>query len=245
MPPFISDLLALLHILLVYGRHLALTLDNRAAARGFATIAQFFGTARLEVIRARLARGLLRIQALQRVLLDRAKRGRDLKALKPRQPAQRKPPQPADQSTETKPPRRRPPRRIRDLEDIPDLDCLPTLAQLEAQIRRYGIGRGLADICRDLGVSVLLCEKRFANILSDMLEWYRGNPNRLFLDQYHRRLAYDEEWGTTWGLERAPRTKEETHSTLGFFIGERWPLTPPWVAACPGSLRAVEATGPP
>ena len=35
-----------LHILLIYARHLVLTLDNRAIALGFATIAQSFGTAR-------------------------------------------------------------------------------------------------------------------------------------------------------------------------------------------------------
>ena len=168
VPPHIADVLALLHILLVYGRHLALTLDRRAAAGRFSVIAQFFGTARLQVIHARLARGLLRVQALQRVLLARARRGRDLVWLKPRPPGRRAPrvaqPQPTDPQAETpqqqQPPRPAPIRRT-DPDAAPDLEHLPTLKQLEAQIRRHGIGRAIADICRDFAVSPSLCERRF------------------------------------------------------------------------------------
>ncbi len=77
-------LLAIVRILIGYGLHLAETLEHRAAARGFATIAQFFGTARVATIHARLCRGLLRAMALERVLLARAARGRDLVAYTPR-----------------------------------------------------------------------------------------------------------------------------------------------------------------
>ena len=244
VPPFISDVLLLLHILLIYARHLAFTLDNRALVLGFSTIASCFGTTRLSVIHARIARGLLRIQALQRVLLDRAMRGRDLKALKPRKPARRKPPQPVDPHAAPKPPRRRA-RRVRDLDDIPDPDNLPTLAQLEAEIRRRGIGRGIADICRDLGVSLCLCERDFGRALYSMLEWYQGNGNRLYLDFYRRTFAFDRDWDATPGLEVPSRTADGVRKMLGFLIGERWPRTPSWVAPCPGSLRHVEDTHPP
>src|SRR5487761_2632320 len=107
VPQNIADVLTLLHILLAYGRHLAATLEHRAAARGFSVIAQFFGTARVPAILARLSRGILRAMALERVLLARAARGRDLVFFQPRwradptaqppvaqQPAERKPPKP-------------------------------------------------------------------------------------------------------------------------------------------------------
>src|SRR3569623_1864657 len=83
VPPNSADILAIVHVLLAYARHLSMTLDSRAMRWGFSVIAQYFGTARLPVIRARLARGILRIMALQRVLLSRAKRGRDTKYTKP------------------------------------------------------------------------------------------------------------------------------------------------------------------
>ena len=83
VPPNSADILAIVHVLLAYARHLSLTLERRSTAWGFSVIAQYFGTARLPVIRARLARGILRIMALQRVLLSRAMRGRDTKYTKP------------------------------------------------------------------------------------------------------------------------------------------------------------------
>src|SRR5487761_2441822 len=94
VPQNIGDVLTLLHILLAYGRHLAATLEHRAAARGFSVIAQFFGTARVPAILARLSRGILRVMALERVLLARAARGRDLVFLERRTYAAREP-QPA------------------------------------------------------------------------------------------------------------------------------------------------------
>src|SRR5487761_2739502 len=72
VPQNIADVLTLLHILLAYGRHLAATLEPRAAA-----------------ILARLSRGMLRLMALERVLLARAARGRDLVFLQPRRRAAR------------------------------------------------------------------------------------------------------------------------------------------------------------
>src|SRR5574337_344196 len=77
VPEHIGEALAILQIILTYARHLADTLEHRAVARGFFTIAQFFGTARLPAIRARLARGILRITALQNVLLARAARAEE------------------------------------------------------------------------------------------------------------------------------------------------------------------------
>ncbi len=246
VPPNIADILALLHILLVYGRHLALTLDRRAAAGRFSIIAQFFGTARLPVLRARLTRGLLRVQALQRVLLARARRGRDLVFLKPVVRASRKPkpavPPAADPQAEAPPP---PPARVRraDPDAAPDLDHLPTLAQLEVEIRRRGIGRAIADICRDFGVSPSLCERRFFSALFDVLTLYRGNVPRLMKDLRRRAVAYEPEWDRDFRLGKPERTTESIQCVLGFLLGERWPVVPNPLPA-PFRLPAMATTGP-
>ncbi|HUN40396.1 MAG TPA: hypothetical protein VMU81_08915 [Acetobacteraceae bacterium] len=50
LPERISDFLENLRIFMDYGRHLAARLERRAAGRGFATIAQFFGAASVSII---------------------------------------------------------------------------------------------------------------------------------------------------------------------------------------------------
>ena len=47
-------------ILAAYGRHLADTIEHAPSARGFATIAQFFGTVTIDDILAHIQRGLMR-----------------------------------------------------------------------------------------------------------------------------------------------------------------------------------------
>jgi len=162
VPARIAAVLVLLDILFNYASHLTATLRYRAAARGFSSIAQFFGTAGLPVILARLARGILRIQALRRVLLARAERGRELVAIQRRKRAEPRPglklPQPPDARPETPPPART---GRTDADEAPDPANLPTLEQLEAEIRRHPIGQAMADICRDLGISARLCEGNF------------------------------------------------------------------------------------
>src|SRR5487761_2365822 len=166
MPEGIAAILVIVRILLEYGRHLTDTLEHRAAARSFSVIAQFFGTARLPAILARLSRGILRAMALESVLLARAARGRDLVVFQPRWRAEPSAPPPAPQpAAEQKPPK---PVRA----ELPEF---PTLEQLQADIRRRPIGHAIADICRDLGVSPSLCESRFNTVLYQAIAWYRGN----------------------------------------------------------------------
>ena len=233
VPPHIADVLLILHILLIYGRHLSLTLKCRAAIRGFSSIAQFFGTARVPAMLARITRGLLRIQALQRVLLDRARRGRDLVWLGPhrsrrrnRPPAQPRTPQ--DQDADR-------PARVRrpDPEAIPDPDNLPTLKELVAQIRRRGIGRSIVDICHDLGVSPALCERRFAIALLDVIPWYRGDLGHYLMRFRNRVPTLDPELDGTPPLRLPERHNDAIQRMLGFAIGDRWPVMPQLLPAEP------------
>src|SRR6476659_3908585 len=84
IPERIAGLLHAVQILLGYGRHLVDTVNQRAAAPGFTTVAARFGTAKLSVILARLHCGILRAVALERVLLARAASGRDVEFVQPR-----------------------------------------------------------------------------------------------------------------------------------------------------------------
>src|SRR6202034_3030576 len=88
VPEHIAAMLSLVAILTEYGRHLVDTIEHRAIWRGFATIAQFFGTATMPVILAHIQRGLMRAIALEQMLLRRATRGRDLAILARRMRAQ-------------------------------------------------------------------------------------------------------------------------------------------------------------
>ena len=80
MPTRIAALLHTVRILLGFGRHLAQIAPHRSASPDFNAIAACFGTGRLDAILAHLQRGILRAMALERVLLARAARGRDIGA---------------------------------------------------------------------------------------------------------------------------------------------------------------------
>jgi hypothetical protein len=249
LPQNIADLLTILGILLAYARHLAATLEYRAAANGFTSVAQFFGTARLAVIRARLARGMLRIRALETVLRARAARGRDLVFLGRREPAPRTP-KPAPPTGETPAgadadagPQRRPRRpRPPGAEAAPDPANLPSLEQLVAEIRRRPIGAAVADICRDLGVAPSLCEGRLWDALFNAITWYRGDLHRLIVDFRRREVAIDPEVDRDPNLGLPARSRAVIGRALGFFIGQE-PVTPFWVPVPPD--LAAAATGPP
>ena len=230
MPENTGYVLAMLHILLVHARHLSLTLEQRSVRWGFSVIAQFFGTARLPVIHARLARGILRIMALQRVLIARARRGLDMRYTDPytREPPAPKPPAPpaAESDPQAEPPT--PPRkwtRRSYADTTPDLDNLPTLAELEAEARRRKPGALIADICRDLGIDPSLCGMPFWNALWPIIAWSGGNL-RFMKDFMRCRRAFEPQMNRTPPLCMPEQTREGIERMLGFFIGERWPRMP-------------------
>ncbi len=229
VPENIAHLLAIIHVLLGYGLHLAQTLEHRAVARGFSVIAQFFGTARVATIRARLCRGLLRAMALEQVLLARAARGRDLVISRRREPAPRAAQpaavQPAAATAESQPPRRRPARNP-DPDEEPDPANLPTVEQFVAEIRRRPIGRALADICADLGISPSLCQGNFWFEITCGIMWYRGNLPKLMKGFRRREIHFcDTEADRNPALGWPEPTRAGIRRSLGFFIGEP-PVTP-------------------
>jgi hypothetical protein len=240
----VSNVEALLHavgVLLTYGRHLVDTIRQRATTPNFNAIAACFGTANLSTILAHLNRGILRAAALERVLLARAATGRDIDFIE-RHPL-RPEPQPAPATVPEQPatPRRQAPRACRPAGwNDPEL-FMPTLEELECQVRRRPIGRTVYDICLDLAVVPMFCHSAFWNELFDIMNWFGGGTavSQLMTEKTRRRAAFANEQDrnpkATWDWINISR--DALRHVLGFFIGE-----PP---VNPLDPAAAIATAPP
>ncbi len=197
MPEYIAGVLRVVGILLGYGRHLLATVQHRAAAPTFPAIAACFGTADLPTILAHLKRGILRATALQNVLLARAETGRDINIVTRRTRTAEPPPaptdpqaeQPADQPAAPKAAKRPllPPGS-----DDPQL-FMPTLQDLERQVRRRAVGRTIAEICRDLAVVPGFCTPAFWNGLFEIMHYFGGDVGTLMREKARRVQAFIQE----------------------------------------------------
>jgi hypothetical protein len=251
IPERIAALLHTVRILLGYGRHLAETAQHRSASPDFNPIAACFGTGRLYAILAHLQRGILRATALENVLLTRAARGRDIGCVASRERPAAAPPVPADPPAPAQPAdapvaRKRvpPPSRPAGWND-PEL-FMPTLEELEAQVRRRPLGRTLVEICLDLAVVPGFCTGPFWNALFDGIRSYGGSVGTLMQTKARREEAFSREQdrkpGSNWDWQKLGR--EGLRRALGFCIGEAAdpPFDPlPQLSAAAAAL----ATGPP
>ena len=183
MPAAIGRVLSLVRKLIDYGRQLAGTVQQRAAAPGFALFARPFGTADLAVILARITDGLRRAAALEARLCQRAARGQDLTPTPIRLPAARGP-RPARQVA---PPDAQPEPQPADHTEDPRLARLPTEEEIAAEVRRRPVGAVIADICRDLGITPGQLDRAFWDELSHAIIAYGGSLAG-FLGNLNRRL---------------------------------------------------------
>jgi hypothetical protein len=246
-PTFSTNIEFLLHAargLLGYGRHMFDTIHQRAVTPTFSAIAACFGTANVPTIIAHVARGMLRATALERVLLARAAAGKDIDFVERHKPEPH--PAAADAEPQQQPvgpptPRKHAPRRSRPTGwDDPEL-YMPTLEELERQVRRRPIGRTIFEICLDLGVVPALCHSAFWNELFEIMNWFGGGNavDQLMREKSRRREAFANE------QDRNPKANwdwlrlkpDDLRGVLGFFIGE-----PP---VNPFDPAAAIATAPP
>ena len=248
LPERIAALLRVVHVLLTYGRHLAGTVGHRVSAPGFAAIAACFGTANLSLILAHLHRGILRAVALQRVLLARAARGRDIRLAHRRIRTGNTAPAPADAQQAANPTSRTatpPPTQRTSRSAFPDLHT-PTLQELEQQVRRRPLGRTLVDICLDLAVVPGFCTGALWNQLFDVMQGYGGSIAAMTRERRRREQAYHQQQDRTpnprWRWPDFHR--HMLRQALGFFIGEQPALPFPPSAVLPPAAAAA-ATGPP
>jgi hypothetical protein len=262
IPARIAALLHTVRIMLGFGRHLAETVTHRSASPDFNAIAACFGTRRLHAILAHLQRGLLRATALEHVLLARAARGVDIGLGAPRKratatadPATDPPADPAaeqpaadwpaaEQSAEALLARKAAPSRPHGWND-PEL-FMPTLEELEAQVRRRPLGRTIVEICLDLAVVPGFCTAPFWNVLFDSIRLCGGSLGTLMRERIRRREAFcqeqDRKMGSNW--DWLDMGREALRRALGFFIGEAAdePFDP-MSQLC--AQAAAVATGPP
>ncbi len=273
MPARIAAMLHTVRIMLGFGRHLAETAKDRSASTDFNAIAVCFGTSRLCTILAHVQRGLLRAAALERVLLARAARGRDIQFVFPRerattattttatpptpgdplaaeqsavQPAEPSAEPPAAEQSAEAPiaPKRARPSRPFGWND-PEL-FMPTPEQLEAQVRRRPIGRTIVDICLDLAVMPGFCTGPFWNTLFDSIRLHGGSVAVLMLEKVRREEAFSEEQDKKIGSnwDWQEMGREAFRRVLGFFIGEAT-AEPFDPLPKPYAQAAAVATGPP
>jgi hypothetical protein len=239
LPDNIAAILHAARILLGYGRHLIDTVRHRATAPSFNAIAACFGTANLTTILAHLNRGILRAAALERVLLARAATGRDIDFVEPRTRTPKTLPAPADAETQPPTTRERPPRPSRPAGWNDPEFFMPTLQDLERQVRRRPLGRTVLDICLDLAVVPGFCTGEFWNELFDIMHCFGGSVATLMQQRSRREQAFAQQLdrirGSNWDWLRLKR--DAARQVLGFFIGE-----PP---VDPLQPAAAIATGPP
>jgi hypothetical protein len=257
--------------MLGFGRHLAETAQHRSASTDFNAIAACFGTGRLCAILAHLQRGILRARALQNVLLARAASGRDIDFAAPRERASAAPAAPEDapaaaadapagsadapaapEDAPAGPPAEAPaagkpaarPSRPAGWND-PEL-FMPTLEELEAQVRRRPLGRTLVEICLDLAVVPGFCTGSFWNEVFEGIRMHGGRVATLMQERVRREAAFsreqDRKVGSNWDWQGL--TRDALRRVLGFRIGEAAVdlLDPSAVAS---AAVAAVATGPP
>ncbi len=150
-------LLALVRALVAYGRQVATTLRQNHPTLSAGDIT---------LILRRIARGLLRAEALEARIIRDATR-LDAEPRPPRACRQRQP----------RPPRAASPGPSDMTDPLPA--ALPTVEQIAAEVRRRAIGAVIADICRDLGIQP---SNRLWPELRDLIVRYCGNLARLVKD---------------------------------------------------------------
>jgi hypothetical protein len=231
IPDNVAGLLHAVGVLLTYGRHLIDTIRQRAVASNFSAIAANFGTSNLSTILAHLNRGILRATALERLLRARAATGRDFEFVErhtwttllpePDPAPETQPEQPAPVRTPT-PTRKRAQHLARPAGwDDPEL-FMPTLEEMERQVRRCPIGRTFLKICLDLAVVPGFCHTAFWNELFEIITGFGSSVSKVMEEKARRRKAFANE------QDRNPKAnwdwinlgRDAPRQILGFFIGE-------------------------
>ncbi len=176
MPTSLGRVLSVVRKLIDFGKQVAATVQQRAAAPGFALVAKPFGTADLAVILARITNGLRRAAALEARLCQHAACGQDLPPAPISMPAARAPRPERQVALPDTQPEPQPADHTQDLR----LARLPTEAEIAAEIRRRPIGPIIVDICRDLGLTPGQCDRAFWDELSHAIIAYGGDLGTFF-----------------------------------------------------------------
>ena len=225
-PPCIAFLLNVVRVLLRYGRDLENTIPTKTDHPRFPTLAAGFGTHDLRRILAHIQRGILRAMMLERFLLARAAQGRDIEPVQPPAPAE--PAEIEALDLKLRPPAQPRPKAKKTGPDDPLHFSIPTLKELESQVRRHSVGRTIAEICLDLGVTASFCEGETWDEILQALMHFGANLAQFFGVQQRRRETFQVERDKrpeTWTVDWRDRPREAIRQLLGSLLGEP-PLAP-------------------
>ena len=237
MPSCIATLLNVVRVLLGYGKHLDRTLPSQAEHSRFPVLATGFGTYDLRRILAHVQRGILRAMMLERFLLARAAQGRDIEPTQPPGPAEAEDiealamklrPAPAPRAKADRTPRIDP--------DDPVHFSMPTLKELEAQVRSRPVGQTIAEICMDLGISANVCDGAFWAEIYRAMAHFGGRFETFFGVQERRRKAFKKEREKrrdSWDRDWQDQPKESIRQLLGYVFGESPSRGPPEIHPLP------------
>jgi hypothetical protein len=226
IPGRIGGVLHVIRTLIAYGRYLTAAAPARAARPEFAPAAALFGTYDVATILFRVQRGIRRAMALQRYLLARAARGRNLRFVwaPTTEPQPHHRPPPAPPRAKPAAPRRAPGREPALLDDSdPRAFYLPTDEELDAEVRRRPVGLTMTYICLDLSVYPCLSESAFFDQWMGVIRRYGGNLGPLFDVRARRQKAFQRErdrrpetWHIPWQAVGLPAIRQAP----GLLIGE-------------------------
>ena len=171
VPENIARILYVVRILLGFGRHLAATIERRAAGEGIWLFRAVFGTDRLPVILAYIHRAILRATALETLLLMRAAAGHDVApALLDTGAAASAAAGPGEDPFSAQVARLAAERAQHDAPIDPA--NLATAEQIEAEVLARPIGRTINDIRRDLGLVAIMCTPGFWGAATSAIACY-------------------------------------------------------------------------
>jgi hypothetical protein len=223
--PGITECIFLAQTLTAYGHYLGKLLIRPTIWRGFITVARFFGTVDLMEILPRIQRGLMRAMALEAMLLQRAQRGRDMVVNAPPAPTATPPTQAARSLSPRK--TAQPPLTFANM---------PSMSDIENQVRRTPVGRTIAAICLDLAISPSLCTGPFWQRLFQAMMFFNGNVTKVVIEFGRRDERFEADEPKRTHLPWPERTREGIRQALGgSFIGEDLPgLFQPAPAATAG-----------
>ncbi len=225
--PGIAFLLALVRKLLAYGQHLDTILPAQTASPRFPTFAKGFGTLDVKLIIARIQRGILTAMMLEKFLLAREARKRDIVAKRPEGPAEpedvekheielRQPRIPRDKALG---------RTAADI-DHPNNFYIPSLKEIEAHVRRTPVGQLIAEISLDLGITVHCCDGAAWQEIWWAMKYFGANMVRYgaIVDNRLDTFTREQEHGrNTRDTDGRDRPREAIRELVGCLVGEPSP----------------------
>ena len=101
--------------------------------------------------------------------------------------------------------------------------AMPTLQEPEAQIRRRTVGRTIADICTDLGITATIADGAFWHEVYLALTHFGANLEEFYSLQNRRAETFQDERDQrpeTWDQDWRDHPRDAIRHILGSLLGD-------------------------